>query len=316
LRSTPSSLPFAAALVVLTPAVEASAQSNAAMAEQLFREGQQLLEQGRTHEACDKLGASQRLDPALGTLMNLAYCHELEGKTASAWSEYADAAAQAARAAERPREQFAREHAAALEPKLSRVRIDLPRGVGGVEIRLDGAPLPAALAGAEVPVDPGDHTVDASAAGKKPWRASLRIDPGAGVTVARVTLEDAGTPAGTAESPAPSRVPALAIGGAGALALCAGVVLVVRAYALDQKSQDEAGKARLFTPPDPAFASASIADHHAAVDNQTAGLITAGLGAAAMGVGAYLLFARPGERARVAPEVAPGRAAITLRGEF
>jgi hypothetical protein len=309
----------AAALVVLTGA-SAAAQSNAAIAEQMFREGQQLLRQGHFSQACEKLAASQRLDPAIGTLMNLAYCHELEGKTASAWSEYSDAAAQAAHASEPQRAAFAREHAAALEPTLSKMRVDIQQAIANAEVRLDGIPLPAASIGPEVPVDPGDHVLEASAPGKKPWRQPLHVDQGRGLTVARIELEDdaaAGVSA-PAESH-PSRTLAYVLGGVGVAAVGVGVALLVRAYAFDRKSNDEANTARQFSPPDPVFVSASLADHQSAVTNQTAGLVTAGVGAAVLGAGAYFFFARgsaPTTGLQVVPELSPGRAAMSVGGAF
>jgi hypothetical protein len=309
----------AAALVVLTGA-PAAAQSNAAIAEQMFREGQQLLRQGRFSEACEKLAASQRLDPAIGTLMNLAYCHELEGKTASAWSEYSDAAAQAARAAEPQRQGFAREHAAALEPTLSKMRIEIAPGVATVEVRLDGVPLPPASIGPEVPVDPGEHVLEASAPGKKPWRQPLHVAPGRGLTLARVELEDdaaAGAPAQAGTHP--SRTLAYVLGGVGVATVGVGVALLVRAYAFDRKSNDEANTARQFSPANPVFVSASLDDHQSAVANQTAGLITAAVGAAVLGAGAYFYFARgstPTTGLQVVPELSPGRAAMSVSGAF
>jgi len=46
------------------------------LADALFRQGRELLEQERFAEACVKLAESQRLDPKLATLMYLADCHE------------------------------------------------------------------------------------------------------------------------------------------------------------------------------------------------------------------------------------------------
>ena len=313
-------LALSAASLIALGGAPAAAQSNPAIAEQMFREGQQLLRQGRFAEACDKLAASQRLDPATGTLMNLAYCHELEGKTASAWSEYADVVAQSARAAEPQRERFAREHAAALEPTLSKMRVEVRPEAARLEVRLDGTPMPPASVGPEVPVDPGEHTLEASAPGKKAWRQSLRVDAGRGVTVVRVELEDDdGT--GVAQAPPghPSRTAAYVLGGVGVAAVGLGVALLVRAIAFDHKSNDEASVARQFSPPDPTFVSASLADHQSAVGNQTAGLVTAGVGAAVLGVGAYLFFARgaaPASGARVVPGLAPGQAGMWLTGAF
>lgn len=79
-----------------------------ATADALFRAGKELLESGKVAEACAKLAESQRIDPRLGTLLNVAACHEQEGRTATAWSEFNEAASQAAIAKQAERETFAR----------------------------------------------------------------------------------------------------------------------------------------------------------------------------------------------------------------
>ena len=146
---------------------------------------------GKYAEGCPKLADSQRLDPALDTLMHLALCNEKLGKTATAWSEYVDAAAQAHKSNQGDREKFAQSHAQALESKLQKVIIEMPRPPEGVSIKLDGAALPPGVLGTELPLDPGDRALEVTAPGKKPWKqAKLNLGPSAVTTRVQVTLED------------------------------------------------------------------------------------------------------------------------------
>jgi serine/threonine-protein kinase len=50
--------------------------SNKAAAEALFSEGRTLAASGRCVEAIPKFQGSQKLDPGIGTLLNLAECYE------------------------------------------------------------------------------------------------------------------------------------------------------------------------------------------------------------------------------------------------
>lgn len=72
-----------AALSVSTTSL-AQDETPAQVAESLFREGRDAVKKGDYAVACPKFAESQRLDPANGTLLNLALCEEGWGRLADA----------------------------------------------------------------------------------------------------------------------------------------------------------------------------------------------------------------------------------------
>jgi hypothetical protein len=166
------------------------------IATQLFKEGRALLEQGRVAPACRKLEESQRIDPGGGTLLNLALCHEREGRTATAWVEFTEALGIAKKDERMPRVEFARTHLAQLESSLSRLLIEVSSSadIPDLEIKRDGTVVGRAAWGSSVPVDPGDHVVEASASGKIPWKQAVVVGTKADAkTVLIPVLEDSPT---------------------------------------------------------------------------------------------------------------------------
>jgi hypothetical protein len=163
-------------------AVPARADSTIVLSESLFVEGKRLMAAGQYAEACPKLEESYRLDPATGTLLNLATCHEKAGKIATAWAEYREAIGACRKDGRPDRETFATEHAKALESVLSRLTIVAPDAaqVPGLEVRLDGKALGKGSWGTAIPLDPGEHHVSASAPGKKAWESKVELGASAG----------------------------------------------------------------------------------------------------------------------------------------
>lgn len=145
-------------------------------ADSLFQEGRALLEAGRFAEAVPKFVESQKLDPGVGTLLNIAYCEEQLSRTASAWTAYLEAAAAAHERGELERERIARARAAALEPLVPKVTVAVAAQSGDVEILVDGVPLPRASWGAPVPVDAGLHHVEAQVEARQSWSARVEVD--------------------------------------------------------------------------------------------------------------------------------------------
>lgn len=135
---------------------------------------------GLFDEACPKIAESQRLEPHVGTLLNLAACHERQGKVASAWVEYQKALT-AARADGQPeRARLAQQRADVLEPRVPWLKIATPLGTraGELVVTLDGGTVQPAAWGKEMPVDPGPHVVGATSAGKPAFQQALDLREG------------------------------------------------------------------------------------------------------------------------------------------
>jgi hypothetical protein len=294
-----------AAIVLLAGTAHAQASPNAVVAEQLFREGEQAFAAGRVHEACEKFAASNKLDPAPGTLNNLAVCHEKEGKTASAWLEFGELAALAQHAGKKDRERAARERAATLEKSLARVQIAAPEGARLTSIAYDGAALDPAAIGTAFPVDPGEHTFDFTDDKGRRATTKLVVRPGPGLTSVTPAFPAPEEPARPKPSPpsAPKEAPreparagdgartaSFVLFGAGAIGIGVGAVFGVLANA----HRDD-------HPNDNAFTYAEVST------------IAFGVGLAAAAVGAVLFVATP---KRSAFYLAPRVAGVEVGGRF
>ena len=183
-------LALLAALLATQPARAQVSAADAALAEKLFEGARDLMAKGQYAEACAKLVDSERLDPAVGTLLNLAECFEKINKTASAWATYREAESAATRRGQQKRAQFAASRAQALAPNLAYLVVDAPSAPAGLEVACDDKPLGGSF-GAALPFDAGAHKVSARAPGKKPWSTSVELVDKATVHVAVPVLEDA-----------------------------------------------------------------------------------------------------------------------------
>jgi serine/threonine-protein kinase len=179
-----------ALLFLVLVATPAFAQSDPVAAQALFDEARRLMGHGDFAAACPKLAESQRLDPGVGTLLNLAECWDKSGKTARAWAAFRDAEAMALHEKQTGRAQYANQRAAQIEAHLVRLTVDVPdtSRVPSLEVRRDGEVLREAVWGSAVPIDPGDHVVEARAPGYKTF--SVRVVAARDPIVVRIgTLE-------------------------------------------------------------------------------------------------------------------------------
>ncbi len=193
-------------------ATHAQDASTTGAATVLFDEGVALMEKGQFAEACPKLSRSQELSPNGGTLLALAECYEKTGKTASAWVAYKEAAVRANAAKRAAAEKSALAAAKRLAPNVSHMVVKVTNEVEGLTITRDGRSLTRAEWDLSLPIDPGEHRIEASAVGHRSW--SSTFDVGTAGTTREVVIPaleraPAAVPP-TRPEPRPERPPAAA----------------------------------------------------------------------------------------------------------
>jgi len=317
-------------LSVSAAASHALGQDNKAAAEALFDDAKKLMAAKRYAEACPKFADSERLDPGVGTLLNLGLCYKQNGQTASAWSSYREAASQARSEGQTDREELARQEAAALEPQLTKLVIEVPKetaAINGLEIKRDGEVVPAGLWGVPAPVDPGMRTIDVAAPNKKALHLETKTE-GAGSTAKVVIppLEDGPAPppaAVTTTNPVlppadqgatpdahpgrTQRIVGFVIGGAGALTVGAGTWFTLLSVAQNKASQQTNNPTKK-------------ANFKSDADNsRTIGFVGIGVGAAVLIGGIVVIVTAPSgtkTALSVTPELAANGGGLSLSGAF
>ncbi len=323
---------------------QASTAEERAMADALFREAKSLMRKDQHEAACRKLEESQRLDPRDGTLLNLAVCHEKEGKIATAWVEFQESLAAARRAKRWDRIQLAKRRLRALEDKIPNLTIEVAPGasVERFELIRNGVSIAEPVWGTAVPVDPGDHTIEATAPGMLPWETTVAVDVGENRTVVVPMLEEKPPP--PSPSPPPPelkpeieaepegtlsrRTTAHVVGGAGLAAVGVGAFFGLRAMGKSSESDDHCRDTlcdqRGLDLNDEANSAARVSN------------IAFGLGLVGVGVGGYLLWTgerdddegspeqnggetspdAPSSRVELTPVAGRGQAAIFVQGTW
>lgn len=205
-RAAASAIVVGVALTSLGARAEPAPGGSTAVAETLFQQARDLFKQQRYAEACPRFAESQRLEPKLGTLLNLAVCHERVGKIATAWAEYTSVATIARREGVKDREEFARQQVAILAKKLARVTLQSGASPSDPTVTLDDQPLDRAALNTPLPIDPGKHRVGATAPGKIAWSTAIEVPAeSADLAVPIPALEAAPAPKEpVAPPPAPS----------------------------------------------------------------------------------------------------------------
>ena len=315
-------------LPLLLASKQAAAQTHAAsegssdrvVAERLFDEGRELMDRGELDAACPKFAESYRMDAALGTLLNLAVCHESQGLLATAWTEYDRAVPLSREKGDARRLEFAEEGKRRLDGRFARLRLELApelRALTSRRVELDGEALAPEQLEAPHPLEAGRHTVTVTAPGYRSWSAPLLVssasreliqllpalEPLTPATAPKVAPPIAPPPAPPLRSPprpaqresAPSSASpratwGLALGGTGILGLGVGSVFGLLAIS-EKNARDELCDAGVCS------SSRGIDAHRAADRAATVANVAFVAGGALVAGGAILYFTAPSSEA-------------------
>ena len=159
-------------LLAALAALAAPARADSRPADESFARGRALMKQHDYAGACAAFEDSYRLDPALGTLFNLADCEVSLGKLASAWNHYRELARTDTNA---ERKQMSAKLAADLAPRVPKLVVTIDGAHAHATLTVDGHDS-SDLVGVDIPIDLGKHAVVVAADGFAPWRDDVAID--------------------------------------------------------------------------------------------------------------------------------------------
>jgi hypothetical protein len=203
---------FAAAAFVagMSFGVDATAQpgqaGDPAAADALFRRGREAAERGDWAGACPKFAESQRLDPAPGTLLNLADCEEHMGQLATSYEHFKTAVETMGPSDDRI--PFAKQHMASVEKRVPHLTLNASAGLSDrARVMRDDVQLGSASFGVALPVDPGTHAVVVRVPGHVDRRVVVTLKPGDAQMITLAAGEVESTAAASVAPLAPNVAP-------------------------------------------------------------------------------------------------------------
>jgi hypothetical protein len=320
----------------------AAASPETARAKELFDKGRALMASGRFAEACEAFDASQKAAPATSTVFNQANCREKNGQLATAariFGEAERATHGAVDAIGKRLNKVARERAAALEPRLSYLTINVDEQPAGLMVRRNDVELDASDWNRPLPIDGGTYTVVARLAGRDVWKQTVIVGTASATASVTVVLKPVAAvrppvlvepppapparvepvrvdpvpaaPSSSAEpapaEPAPPESPRGASKTAAWIATGGSIVLLAGALGFMQSADSTYAEAK---------ALHSMELWSSANDQRYAaqGLLAAGIGCA--GIAAYLWLRSDDDAPAqvIAPVAGPGMAGVQLEG--
>jgi hypothetical protein len=316
---------FVVTLAVGLSTRPAAAQSTPA-AEALFDEGRRAMESKDYERACQRFRESNRLDPAVGTLLNLAVCETARAHLATGWELFKSVAEKLG--PEDPRRKYVTSELAQIEPRLPKLVFQLAPGAPqDTRVKEGATEFSGAAFGVPLPLDPGAHHFAVDAPGYAAHVVEVELTEGATTTLeiapgdpvvpsaqpAIATVPTSSGAAPTSSGPPSDAQPSLPFpdrrlygwiaGGVGIAGV--GIGLTTGILALGKKSTVDDGcndRTRV----------CSAEAHDAASEGRTLAVVSTVswvVGVVGLGTGAYFILTsnpKSGTRTSMAPDVLPG----------
>jgi hypothetical protein len=162
-------IPYPMIALILALPAESAAQPQPSTtrdpeaAEVLYQRARTAIEKNDFKTACPLFAESQRLDPGVGTLLNLANCEEKLGRLATALAHYREAQGSLKGDS---RLAFATSKVTSLGERVPKLTLQLREAPpAGLTVLRDSVSLSSASLGIPLPVDPGAHLIVVKATG-------------------------------------------------------------------------------------------------------------------------------------------------------
>jgi hypothetical protein len=182
--SAVTSYAVALSLCVLSGAAHAQTDEQRAGARSLATEGASAFNDGRYKEAVDLFTKAESLMHAPPHLLYLARAHSKLGQFVKAREAYLritkEQLAGNAPPAFRDAQSTAQKELTAINPKIGslEIKVEGAEAAKDLSVKVDGNPIASVLVGVPQPIDPGEHRVEASAAGFRAQPQTVRLGEG------------------------------------------------------------------------------------------------------------------------------------------
>jgi hypothetical protein len=280
-------------------AVAEPTSADKSLATQLFKEGRTLVDQGKYAEGCRSSRRANGSTQAAERCSTSPSATKRRDGPPRRGPVYGEALGIARKDDGPQRAEMAQQHIEALEPTLSRLIVRAGRFRSpDLEIKRDGTAIRRAAWGTAMPVDPGDHVIEAFALGKIPWKQTITVGGKAETkTIAVPVLDNAPVAPTPTASTSGGHMPATFVEvrkpvspavwvayGIGAVGVGVGTYFGLRAMSEQQTADDNC-------PQNQCSSAGSTANANAI---QAANISTVGFGVGVLGIGlgTFLLLSR------------------------
>jgi tetratricopeptide (TPR) repeat protein len=313
------------ALVAITSTAHAGDKGKA---DALFKHGKKLMDEKKYADACQAFEQSMKLDPQIGTELNVGRCFEEWGKLGRALRAY-QTAEKMAKAASDDRTPKIDELITQLDAQVPRLTIHVPDGADTSSVTVDGEHVESFSD--PIVLDPGPHTIEyATARGKKKSKVVPLERGGSSEITLELPAKQADHTTATTTTPPPPpthvdetpdpgrgyRLGAYALGGVGVAAIGVSTYLTIAAKSkYNDALKDHCGGMTNGCD------DIGLKDTHDARHQANIGTIVFIGGAAAIAGGIVLYLVqpkaeKPQEAMYLVPSVAPDSAGFVLGGSF